>query len=139
MAGPWSFIQIVSWLWVRRFPNARVIDVGGGTILPGLIDAHLHTAADLGVRRQLLTGRVTAICDLGSPLSSMPRFDHNRVEQDPVARGYRAGPILTELGCLPDAILHEDLNHTVATPLIIYLLLQTRLERATVCSVNQPV
>jgi hypothetical protein len=100
-------------------------------ILPGFIDAHVHTTADLGVCRQLLTCGVTALCDLGSPLSSMPRFDQDRFEQDPVARGYRAGPILTAPGCLPDAILHEDLNHTVATPLIIYLLLQTRLERAT--------
>jgi imidazolonepropionase-like amidohydrolase len=47
-------------------PDSRVIDVRGGTILPGFIDAHVHTATDLGVRRQLLTGGVTAICDLGS-------------------------------------------------------------------------
>ena len=96
-------------------PGAQVIDAEGGTILPGIIDAHVHSAADPTVRRDLLTAGVTAVCDLGSPLDSMPQFAQERVGQDPVARGFRAGPILTAPGGLPDAVLHENLNYEVGT------------------------
>jgi imidazolonepropionase-like amidohydrolase len=98
------------------YPEAAVIDAQGKTILPGIIDSHVHSAADAGVRRQLLTDGVTALCDLGSPLDSIAQFLQERIGQDPVARGFRAGPILTAQGGLPDAILHENLNYEVATP-----------------------
>jgi imidazolonepropionase-like amidohydrolase len=97
-------------------PEAAVIDAQGRTILPGIIDSHVHSAADAGVRRQLLTGGVTALCDLGSPLDSIAQFVQERIGQDPVARGFRAGPILTAQGGLPDAVIHANVNYEVGTP-----------------------
>ena len=96
--------------------HAQVIDARGGTILPGIIDAHVHGASDLAIRRDFLIGGVTAICDLGSPLEDMPQFDEGYLDQDPGARGFHAGPIITAPGGLPDAVLHEDLNYEVGTP-----------------------
>jgi imidazolonepropionase-like amidohydrolase len=96
--------------------HAQVIDARGGTILPGIIDAHVHGASDPAIRREFLTSGVTAVCDLGSPLEDMPQFDEGYLEQDPVARGFRAGPIITAPGGLPDAVLHQDLNYEVGTP-----------------------
>lgn len=99
------------------FPSeGQVIDARGGTILPGIIDAHVHGASDPAIRRRFLLSGVTAVCDMGSPLEHMPRFDEDYLAQDPVARGFRAGPIITAPGGLPDAVLHEDVNYEVGTP-----------------------
>ena len=96
--------------------QAQVIDARGGTILPGFVDSHVHGASDPAIRRQFLISGVTAVCDLGFPLDTMPRFDEGYLGQDPVARGFRAGPIITVPGGLPDAVLHEDINYEVETP-----------------------
>ena len=96
--------------------SAQVYDAGGGTILPGFIDAHTHSTADPAVRREFLIGGVTTVCDLGTALSEMPRFDETTVGGDPVARGLRAGPILSAPGGLPGAVLGGGLNYEVATP-----------------------
>ena len=95
--------------------HAQVIDARGGTILPGIIDAHVHGASDPAIRREFLINGVTAVCDLGSPLADMPQFDEGYLGQEPVARGFRAGPIITAPGGLPDAVLQTNLNHEVAT------------------------
>jgi hypothetical protein len=65
--------------------HAQVIDAQGGTILPGIIDAHVHGAPDPAIRRQFLMGGVTAVCDPGFPLEAMARFDQDHLGQDPVA------------------------------------------------------
>ena len=39
--------------------EAQIIDAGGGTILPGIIDSHVHETWDPEVRRQLL---VVGLC-----------------------------------------------------------------------------
>lgn len=96
--------------------QALVIDAQGGTILPGIIDAHVHSAADSAIRREFLTNGVTAVCDLGSPLKVIDRFDEDRVGNDPVARGFHAGPIITVAGGLPDAVLQADLNYEIGNP-----------------------
>jgi imidazolonepropionase-like amidohydrolase len=99
------------------FPsNAQIIDAGGGTILPGIIDAHVHGTSTPVIRRQFLISGVTSVCDLGFPLEDMPEFDKEMLDQDPVARGFRAGPILTAPGGLPGAVLGRDLNYEVGTP-----------------------
>jgi imidazolonepropionase-like amidohydrolase len=46
----------------------------------------------------------------------MPEFDEDTFDQDPVARGFRAGPILTAPGGLPGAVLGRGLNYEVKTP-----------------------
>jgi imidazolonepropionase-like amidohydrolase len=38
--------------------GATVVDAAGGTLMPGLIDAHVHTAVD-GLRHALLFGVTT--------------------------------------------------------------------------------
>lgn len=96
--------------------GARVLDARGGTILPGFIDAHTHGTADPAVRRSFLLDGVTSICDLGAPLDDMEQFDLAFYRDDPVARGFHAGPIITAPGGLPDVVLGEDLNYEVATP-----------------------
>jgi len=96
--------------------GAQVIDARGGTILPGIVDAHVHSASSPAIRREFLANGVTAICDLGSPLEDMPEFDEGTLGHAPVARGFRAGPIITAPGGLPDAVLREDLNYEIGTP-----------------------
>jgi imidazolonepropionase-like amidohydrolase len=96
--------------------GALVYDADGGTILPGFIDAHTHSTSDPAVRREFLIGGVTTVCDLGSAVSQMPQFDLAIVGENPVARGLRAGPILTAPGGLPGAVLGGGLNYEVASP-----------------------
>jgi imidazolonepropionase-like amidohydrolase len=96
--------------------EAQIIDAGGGTILPGLIDSHVHETWGPAVRRQFLELGVTSVCDLGSPIERMDDFEQDTWNGNPVARGFRAGPIVTAPGGLPDAVLHEDLNYEVGTP-----------------------
>lgn len=96
--------------------NARVIDAHGGTIMPGIIDSHVLDASDPAIRRQFLMSGVTTVCNLGSPLREMARFDEDYVDEGPVARGFTAGPMMTAPGGFPDAVLQADLNYEVATP-----------------------
>lgn len=95
--------------------NARIIDAKGGTILPGLIDSHVHDTWSPEVRREFLELGVTSVCDLGSPIERMDEFEQDAWNGKPVARGFRAGPIFTAPGGLPDAVLHADLNYEVGT------------------------
>lgn len=96
--------------------HAQIIDARGGTVLPGMIDAHVHETSSPALRRGFLIHGVTAVCDLGSPLEDMPQFDEGYLDQEPVARGFEAGPIITAPGGLPDAVLHENLNYEVGSP-----------------------
>ncbi len=106
-------------------PKARVpipfgasrLDARGGTVLPGLIDAHVHGAFDPAVRRKYAQAGITAVCDLGSPLARMAEFGPARDGGAPIARGFKAGPIFTAPGGLPDAVLMEGLNYEVGTTL----------------------
>ncbi len=96
--------------------RADTIDVGGATILPGIIDAHVHETASAEARRPFLTDGVTAVCDLGTPLGEMADFDHANAGQRPAARGFRAGPVLTAPGGYPGAISEDTANYEVETP-----------------------
>jgi imidazolonepropionase-like amidohydrolase len=67
------------------FPqNGRVIDAGGKTVLPGLIDNHVHYRDPLG--EAFLVHGVTSVRDLGNPL------DWILAQRDAVAQGKMAGP-----------------------------------------------
>ena len=96
--------------------EAQIIDAEGGAILPGMIDSHVHSTWSPQIRRQFLELGVTSVCDLGSPIARMDDFEQDTWDGDPVARGFRAGPIVTAPGGLPDAVLHADLNYEVGTP-----------------------
>jgi imidazolonepropionase-like amidohydrolase len=96
--------------------EAAYIDAGGGTILPGIINAHLHSASSAAVRRfYFLLKGVTSVCDMGSTLKQMPAFAGDHVS-GPAARGFHSGPMITVHGGYPDIVWHGDLNYEVATP-----------------------
>jgi imidazolonepropionase-like amidohydrolase len=95
--------------------GATIIDARGKSVLPGLIDSHVHNAFDPALRRRFLEIGITSVCDLGSPVARMELFARTEHEGEPVARGFKAGPILTAPGGLPDAVLKEDLNYEIGT------------------------
>jgi enamidase len=96
--------------------NAKVIDVGGNTIMPGIINAHVHYSSDPVVRHNLLMDGVTSVCDLGSPLRAIHNFEreldwYNR----PTARGFKAGPILAAPGGYPATVYGSGWHYGVST------------------------
>ncbi len=97
--------------------NAKVIDVNGKTIMPGIINAHIHYGYDPVTRHRFLAEGVTAVCDLGTSLRCMPIFEreldwHNQ----PAARGFKAGPMLTAPGGYPGTFYGFQWQVEVATP-----------------------
>jgi len=97
--------------------NVHIIDARGGTIMPGIINSHVHHAASADQRRRFLEEGVTTVCDLGSPLEELPLFDELDTAGSPVARGFFAGPILTAAGGYPDGLYGTTgFNYEVATP-----------------------
>jgi len=101
-----------------RLPEGvSVIDAQGGTILPGLINAHVHHSAPVEQRRRFLEEGVTTVCDLGTPLREVPLFAETESTAGPAARAFYAGPIITAPGGYPDGLYHTDgFNYEVATP-----------------------
>ncbi len=96
--------------------GTQIVDARDGTILPGIINAHVHGTSSSAVRRVyfLLKG-VTSVCDMGSPLRQMPQFAQDNAA-GPAARGFKNGPIVTVRGGYPDNVWAADLNYEVATP-----------------------
>jgi len=77
-------------------PSARVVDARGGTILPGIINSHVHESMSPLVRQFYLLQRgVTTACDLGTPLTSMKRAPV-RTEYGLAARVFFSGPIINK-------------------------------------------
>lgn len=114
---------------VRIPPGARAVDAGGGTILPGIIDSHVHTAYDPAVRRTFLTDGVTTVCDLGTTLARLPMFDIDSVPGGPVARGYWAGPIITAPGGYPGPVYGSQFSYEVASPAAARAAVKDLLDR----------
>jgi imidazolonepropionase-like amidohydrolase len=81
--------------------GAKIIDAKGGTVLPGFIDSHIHEGYYPKIRRMFLEAGITSICDLGSGVSKMEVFKENSFGNEPAARGFRAGPIITTVDGLP--------------------------------------
>jgi len=101
-----------------RLPvGVSIIDAQGGTILPGLINAHVHHSASVEQRRRFLEEGVTTVCDLGTPLREVPQFVETESTTGRAARVFYAGPIITAPGGYPDGLYHTDgFNYEVATP-----------------------
>jgi imidazolonepropionase-like amidohydrolase len=97
-------------------PSARVVDAGGGVIMPGIINAHAHATADPAVRRAFLVDGVTTVCDVGTAIDQLPRFEEASVPEGPSARGFWAGPIITAPGGYPGPVYGFQFAYQVATP-----------------------
>jgi imidazolonepropionase-like amidohydrolase len=96
--------------------SARVLDAGGGTIMPGIINSHAHATADPAVRRAFLTDGVTTVCDVGTSLDRLSRFEQDSVPEGPSARGFWAGPIITAPDGYPGPVYGSQFSYQVATP-----------------------
>lgn len=94
----------------------RSLDAAGGTILPGIINSHVHHAAPAETRHAFLRVGVTTVCDLGSELEEVAEFMETEGTEGPAARGLRAGPIVTAPGGYPDGLYGTHLSYEVAGP-----------------------
>jgi len=84
--------------------GAEIIDAAGGTIMPGIINAHVHNTQSPDTRYRFLTQGVTSTCDLASSMADMAQFEqsHNAKNQA-AARGFRTGPMITAPGGYPSS------------------------------------
>ena len=96
--------------------DVSVVDAGGGTILPGIINSHTHSTQNPAVRRAFLTDGVTTVCNLGTTLERLPLFDSASVAEGPAARGYWAGPIITAPGGYPGPVYGFEFTYQVGSP-----------------------
>lgn len=98
-------------------PNGvKVIDTGGGTIMPGLIDAHVHLSAALvgtiswgapvtGRLRPWVRQGITTVLDVGSVPGSLRSLRSSiEAEGSDAPRVVWAGPILTAPGGYPKPV-----------------------------------
>jgi imidazolonepropionase-like amidohydrolase len=96
--------------------SATVLDAGGGSILPGIINSHTHSTDTPAIRRAFLTDGVTTVCNVGTSLAQLSGFDETSAPEGPAARGYWAGPIITVPGGYPGTVYGFQFNYEVATP-----------------------
>lgn len=100
-----------------RIPeSATIVDAGGGTILPGVINAHTHSTHDPELRRAFLVDGVTSTCNLGTSLDRLPLFERTSVPEGPVARDHWAGPIVTAPGGYPGPVYGSQFSYEVGSP-----------------------
>lgn len=94
--------------------EAVVVDAEGGTILPGVINSHVHNGYAVGTRRVLfLLDGVTSVCDLGAPLFLMQGFEVEEIPSGPAARGFKAGSVITAPGGYPGYYMGDPMNYEV--------------------------
>lgn len=96
--------------------SVRVVDARGGTILPGIINAHTHATSDPAVRREFLVQGVTTVCNVGASMDQLASFAETAVPEGPSARGFWSGPIITAPGGYPGPVYGTQFAYEVATP-----------------------
>jgi imidazolonepropionase-like amidohydrolase len=97
--------------------GAEVIDAGRGTILPGIINAHVHHSASPEQRRLFLEQGITSVGDLGAPKDEIPQLRQRQTGDLPGARVFYAGPIVTAPGGYPDGLGRSSgFNYEISTP-----------------------
>jgi imidazolonepropionase-like amidohydrolase len=112
---------------VREAADAEVLDAGGRTVLPGLIDSHVHFAAAPGgafrgdsdaTRRELnrqhlrayLASGVTTVLEPGSPVATVREIEQLIAEGAPAPRYLTTGPMITVPGGYPGTDLHGPVD-----------------------------
>jgi imidazolonepropionase-like amidohydrolase len=95
--------------------GVTVVDAGGGTILPGIVDSHTHSNHDASVRRTFLVDGVTTVCNLGTSLDRLSLFEDDSTAEGPAARGYWAGPIITAPGGYPGPVYGQQFSYEVGS------------------------
>ena len=89
--------------------GVEIIDVKGGTILPGIINAHAHKVSGPGTRRILfLLDGVTSVCDMMISQQMMADLDEEGIQDGPAARGFKSGPMVTAPGGYPGVPSRPD-------------------------------
>ncbi|MFQ6058022.1 MAG: amidohydrolase family protein [Anaerolineae bacterium] len=86
-----------------QFPKGiRAIDAGGGTILPGIINAHVHILAGGSWLEPWTEAGVTTVRDLGASLNGILTFKRLQAKKgNRVPTLVVAGPIITAPGGYP--------------------------------------
>jgi imidazolonepropionase-like amidohydrolase len=93
--------------------QANTIDAQGNTIMPGIINAHVHDAASPLVRQFYFLQRgVTSVCDVGSSLTALTRAREPSSFKI-TARGFFSGPIINAPNGYPGA---PELLYAVTNP-----------------------
>jgi imidazolonepropionase-like amidohydrolase len=93
-------------------PDARTVDISGRSVLPGLINAHVHLTFPHG-RGQLsswLEAGVTTVCDLGSPVERLASLKASAPVQPRVVA---AGPIMSVPGGYPGSHWGPEIHLSV--------------------------
>ncbi|GAP13852.1 imidazolonepropionase [Longilinea arvoryzae] len=81
--------------------GTQMIDANGGAILPGLIDDHVHNAAEPEVRRKFLEAGVTTLCDTGAGAIQLREYRSTPPSTELISRVYYSGPFLSAPGGYP--------------------------------------
>jgi imidazolonepropionase-like amidohydrolase len=97
-------------------PTATLIDAQGGTVLPGLINSHTHSTGDPAIRREFLVDGVTTVCNVGTSLDRLSRFEQASTPEGASARVFWSGPIITAPGGYPGPVYGSQFSYEVATP-----------------------
>jgi imidazolonepropionase-like amidohydrolase len=79
--------------------GSRVIDVRGGTVLPGVINAHIHIRNEMALLRDWARAGVTTVRDVGGPENFGGADENNRDRHS--ARLVTAGPMISVPGGYP--------------------------------------
>jgi len=80
-------------------PGVEVVDLGGGVVVPGFIDSHVHLAYHYSVegvgqgRAALAANGIVGVVDLATPLPALPSYDADR--------WIAAGPMITAVSGYP--------------------------------------
>jgi imidazolonepropionase-like amidohydrolase len=80
-------------------PGSRIIDVQGGTVLPGVINAHVHIRNDMALLKDWARDGVTSVRDVGGPENFSRAHENNGDRHS--ARLVTAGPMLSVPGGYP--------------------------------------
>jgi len=101
-------------------PSARIVDAGGATVSPGLVDAHLHLVPWARARKQLelagCTSREEALERLRAALGSLPDDDSPLVGRGWDEGGWEAPPDARALDALAPrrpVLLHRHDFHAL--------------------------